>query len=101
MLNNEFVHERSMALARRVIGDSKNEDEQFRIAWELALGRHPNVDELKLAKAHVSSQFGRFSGRQATARTPGSTTVKEEARLLAIASLCHVLLNSNEFLYVD
>ena len=103
MLNNHFVHDRGNAMARKVIGKSNNEDEQIRSAWELALGRTPSDDELKLAQAHVSSQLERFSSLKPQPAASGSVekNVKDIARQLALASLCHVLLNSNEFLYVD
>ena len=87
MLNNKFVHARSATVARRVMASSPDElTEQVQLAWRLVLGREPDESETALAIKHVELQRTRFV---------------EDAESLALASLCHVLLNSNEFLYVD
>jgi hypothetical protein len=87
LLNNSFVHARSNALARRVAALAPQDlTEQVRQAWRFTLGREPDESEAALALQHVDSQRARFA---------------DDAEFLALASLCHVLLNSNEFLYVD
>ena len=60
--------------------------------WQYALGRSPRAEELHLALAHLRAQRGHFSGIQQENGQSGR---------FPITSLCHVLLNSNEFLYVD
>jgi hypothetical protein len=50
----------------------------------VALGRNPRQTELDAGLAHLEKQEKRFGN-------PDD----------ALASLCHVLLNANEFLYVD
>ena len=45
-------------------------------------------DEFKASYIHYEKQRSLFSG-------------KDNSRLLALTSVCHVLLNSNEFLYID
>ncbi len=86
MLNNEFVHARSTALAARVIAAvPEDTHEQIIAAWRFALGRSPNEQEHDLAMQHLRTQ---------------STTYGLSFRH-AFESLCHVLLNSNELLYVD
>jgi hypothetical protein len=87
LLNNPFVHEQSAALAKRV-GRDIEPKEQVRRAWRLALGRSPRQSELDAALAHLERQAARFAARP-------------DPKLDALASLCHVLLNTNEFLYVD
>jgi hypothetical protein len=54
----------------------------------LAFGRNPTDKELGQAETHLRVQRIHFEK-------------KENAQHLALASLCHVLLNSNEFIYVD
>ncbi len=88
LLNNLTVHERSEAFARRLIAELPDLPRRVERAWRLAFGRAPAPDELEAATAHVESQRGAFSGRQ-------------DAERLALVSLCHVLLNTNEFIYVD
>jgi hypothetical protein len=87
LLNNPFVHEQSTALAKR-IGVKLERQEQVTRAWRLALGRNPRDAEVNAAIAHLEKQTARFANRPT-------------AELDALASLCHVLLNTNEFIYVD
>jgi len=83
LLNNPFVHEQSAAMAKR-IGTKVEAKEQVARAWQLAFGRSPRQSELDAALAHLEKQEKRFGNPEQ-----------------ALASLCHVLLNANEFLYVD
>jgi hypothetical protein len=89
LLNGRFVQERSAALARRVQASATSDDDAIKTAWRYAVARLPNDDELALATKYLVDQEAYF-----TPRGP-------EARFLALASLCQVLLNTNEFLYVD
>ena len=87
LLNNPFVHDQSAALAKR-IGTKITRKEQVTRAWRLALGRDPRVAEAAAAVTHLERQGARFAERP-------------DPALDALASLCHVLLNTNEFIYVD
>jgi hypothetical protein len=87
LLNNPFVHEQSTALAQRV-NPRRAEQEQVVQAWRLALGRDPNAKELASALAHLRKQRETFAARP-------------DPAFDALASLCHVLLNTNEFMYID
>ena len=92
-MNNQFVHQQSESLADRVIAACDDDAEsQVAHAWRYTLGRRPRAEELQLALAHLRAQRGHFAEIQ-----------QENGQIgrLPIASLCHVLLNSNEFLYVD
>ncbi len=85
LLNNEFVHEQSDAMAERIEREAEaDRDRQVRMAWRIAFGRDPADAERRAGLAHLEAQ-GRNLGK---------------ARA-ALASLCHVLLNANEFSYVD
>ncbi len=90
MINNEFVHGRSESLAARVSKSAATQGERIAFAWEFALGRRPTDDERRLASQHLKSQIDNFKS---------TDSALSEHR--ALESLCHVLLNSNEFLYVD
>jgi hypothetical protein len=87
LLNNPFVHEQSEAMAKR-IGTKIEPKGRVVAAWRLALGRDPRPTESDAALTHLAKQIERFKGRPDPAAD-------------ALASLCHVLLNANEFLYVD
>ena len=93
LMNNSFVHLQSTALAARVTkqaGDSPTE--QVQVAWQLTLGRLPSVTESKNSIRHIKTQTRHFSADNITT---------DSAQQLALTSLCHVLLNSNEFIYID
>ena len=87
LLNNPFVHEQSAALAKR-IGTAGSPADKVQRAWQLTLGRAPRASELEVGIAHLEKQTRAFASRPAPAQD-------------ALASLCHVLLNCNEFVYVD
>ena len=84
LLNNPFVHEQSAALAAR-IGPKRGQIELATAAWRLALARDPRPTELRAAVAHLEKQAIAFAGHADPAQK-------------ALASLCHVLLNTNEFM---
>ena len=93
MMNNQFVHQQSESLADRVIAACDDDAEsQVTHAWRYALGRRPGAEEIQLALEHLRAQREHFADIQQE---------NDQIERLPIASLCHVLLNSNEFLYVD
>jgi hypothetical protein len=99
LLNNEFSHQRAMSLAQRVLQAEGTMEQRAVKAWRLALGRSPHEGELRLALEHVERQRTRFEQALAAGASNDVRTVNPES--LAWASLCLVLFNSNEFLYVD
>ncbi len=97
LLNDPFVHQRSLSLAKRVLArqvDSHAVDSANSI-WQSVLGRTPSSVEIELAQDHLLRQQARLA-RASTSERQGHS-----AQLLALASLCQVLFNSNEFIYVD
>ena len=99
LLNNEFVHAQSNAFAARVAADAGSElKAQVNRAWWLALGREPSDSERQEALAHLESQRRHFP---AHAVESGATLDDQQSARQALASLCHVLFNLNEFIYVD
>ena len=75
----------SQTMAARVERETGGDrGEQVRRAWKLAFGREPRQGELQAALTHLGIQE-RNLGNKAK----------------ALASLCHVLLNANEFTYID
>ncbi len=92
LMNNDFVHEQSRTLAARIAAEASSLDEQTQLAWLHVLGRLPTESERNAALAHLESQAVRFGHTSEGADDPTR---------MALASLCHVLMNTNEFLYVD
>jgi len=87
LLNNAWVNEEAQAMARRTLESSATDRGRAVAVWRYALGREPTAEEMAGGLAHVSELQRQPSGSH------GEAT--------AWASLCHVLINSNEFIYVD
>lgn len=100
LLNNEFVHEQSDHLAQRVEKEAgSNRTLQLQLAWRYSLGRLPNSTELEHSLEHIEQQLAHFLDNIPAETDQAAKSAKAEH--LALASLCHVLLNTNEFIYVD
>jgi hypothetical protein len=91
LLNGDFLDEQSAAFAGRVVREA-GEDSRARVerAFGLALGRGPDADEVRVALEFL----GRHEAQWAAA---GDADAKQKA----LASLCKLVLNLNEFVYVD
>jgi hypothetical protein len=98
LLNNEFSHDRAAALARRVMAASTERGARIAVAWRYALGRDPAADEANEVHEYMARQQARLGLVQPAS---GETSSTSDPEFLAWESLCLVLLNSNEFLYVD
>ena len=92
LLNNEFTHQASERIAEGVATRGEPAAKQIQQAWLMILGRAPSEMELAAAVSHLQTQRSRYEENAAT---------KGSAARLALASLCHVLLNTNELIYVD
>ena len=95
LLHDDFLFEQSAALAERVLKETvgkamESPAKQVETAWQVTTGRLPDEEELQLCLRLVERHEKRFSQNG-----DGSST-----RAKALARLCHMLLNSNEFLYV-
>lgn len=99
LLNNEFVHARSESLARKISKSTSEPQAQVRQLWERMYARPPAAEEAQLAAEHLVVQTAHFQQAQRLATSASPTEMTPQ--MLALASLCHVLFNSNEFLYLD
>lgn len=92
MINGPWPLARARALALRVQQQyPAGEGDAVELAYGLAYGRQPEPEERAAAIAFLQTR---------TADPPGGDAASEP-KLNALIDLCHVLLNSNEFLYVD
>ncbi len=89
LLNNTLIRTLADALAGRVRADAGDRlaDQVDRLYW-LALGRPPTGEEQRIIRAEMAKAYEAAAGRPDDAR-----------RLLA--RLCHAVLNSTAFIYVD
>ena len=88
LLNNEWVHGESRAMASRVLASSSDRERRVSAAWRMVLSREP-TDRERLASLDFISRL----------LTSGS--IGENADLRAFAALCHTIVNTNEFIYLD
>jgi hypothetical protein len=95
-LNGEFMHRQAGHFADRLEDEAgRDARAQVRLAFALALCRPPRTEEEQAALDFLARQQ-----RQIEADAGGTTGVAEP-RHRALAALCLVLLNLNEFVYVD
>jgi hypothetical protein len=91
LMNNEFVLLQSRYLAQRVrktAGDDR--PVQVRVAYRIAISRDPRPRELAGNLSFLAKQRDHHATRQAA-------NPDEEA----LTDLCNVILNLNEFLYIN
>jgi hypothetical protein len=110
LLNNDLVLEWSRAFAGRVLSDTGLTPEardQVDRAFTLAYGRKADGEELKTAVEFLERQTPIMKSRLAEtskAKPPLPITIPDgmdPARAAALVDLCHMLLASNEFLYIN
>ncbi len=95
LMNSDFVFQNATTAARRVMDHAAGNQTDARItaaAYRLVLAREPTGEEVALALEHLASQRKLYARANAT---------EEEAHAKSVESFAHMLIGSNEFLYVD
>ena len=98
-LNGAFLNEQAgffAARLRKEVGDDSAA--QVRRAFELALCRPPRPEEVGRTMEFLEAQRRQI---QKDAEVTGKPVSDGEARSRALAAFCLVLLNTNEFAYLD
>jgi hypothetical protein len=91
LMNNTHVRQWARGFARRIApSPTVPLDDAVARGYEIALTRGPTKDELADSLSFVK---GQLAGYEAAG--------KKEARELALADFCQVLMCLNEFIYVD
>lgn len=86
LLNTSWASEMATAMSERVTADTGGDlAGTIQTAYELAVGRPPDEYEMQLAKEFIAHQDIDI----------------EELNAESYVDFCHVLLNSNEFIYID
>jgi hypothetical protein len=106
LMNDEMVMEWSRVLASRVLNDSGlSAEQQIERAYRLALSRAPKTEESQTILDFLNRQSGLLAERLAkNEKVPLPDAVPagmSPARAAAFVDLCHTLLNSNEFIYMN
>jgi hypothetical protein len=96
-LNGEFMHQQALAFADRLLREAGASDQGLITrAFALALCRPPRPGEVQAAQEFLAKQQTQIE-REAAPHKPDG----HEARRKALAALCLVLLNTNEFVYLN
>jgi hypothetical protein len=96
LINGDWALVRAKILAarlERLKPSSVDDQDRVVLAYRMALGRQPEPDEIEEAME--------FIDRQANLVPHSARQLNTAADRDALVDFCHVLLNSNEFLYVD
>jgi len=106
LMNDELVMEWSRVLASRVLDDSGlSPEQQIERAYRLAFSRAPKPEESKAILVFLDQQSGLIAERLAKSdKVPMPDAVPQgmsPARAAALVDVCHALLNSNEFVYMN
>jgi hypothetical protein len=96
MYNGEFVSTEARHFADRLKREAgANVNDQIDLAFRIAMGRPPDVSEAAAMQKLISR-----SGTETPATEPHGT-VPQVTSDVGLVGVCRVLLNTNEFVYVD
>ena len=94
MLNGRFIFEQAGHFAARVRAEAGTDDDRrIERAFHLALIRKVSADEFSLARELLREQSARYRKQK--------EMTTEQSVDAALVDLCQMLLNTNEFLYVE
>ena len=106
LLNNELVVDWAKAFAGRVLNDGgMTQEAQVDRAYKLAYSRTPSDEERTLALAflrkqgHILAEQAKHNQKLIVPQNLPAGVIPVHAA--ALVDLCHMLFNSNEFLYLD
>jgi hypothetical protein len=96
-LNGDFARKQARELQKRVSEEAgADTDQQISTGFQLVLGRSPKPTEMTAAREFLEKQQ-----RQIEIDAGPGHVSEPEARTGALQALCSVLLNSNEFFYLN
>ncbi len=100
MMNSEMIRERARFLAGRLIDEHPADRvRQVESLYQRALARKPSAAESAAALADLDRLTTYWREHLDTKRSAGPREL--DARWSALGSLCHAILSSAEFLYVE
>ena len=93
MLNDPVVIEQAAALAERVEKEAGTTEPtgQIETAWQVVLGRLPSASEKQACAELMQKQSAHYISEK---QPP------EQAAHQALTQLCHMLINTSEFIYI-
>ncbi|MSO23648.1 MAG: DUF1553 domain-containing protein [Acidobacteria bacterium] len=103
LLNNKFVMGQSTLFVERLRNEmGRDTVQQIRRAFRLSYGRPPNAKELEASQGFLKKQATYHQALGAKLHEQGVDPAEiPEPDKAALSDLCHSLLNTNEFVYVN
>ncbi len=100
MINGPYVLQRARALASRLQKLPGNDPAEFVLgAYRMIYRRDPTASQREQGLAFLRDQAARIPQPEANPEVPAVQSSDPDTA--ALIDYCHVLLNSNEFLYID
>jgi hypothetical protein len=108
LFNSAFSREEARTFAERVEREAGTDlDRQIALAYRIALCRQPTAAQQATARAYLARKMklylserpGTTAGTRLATNMPDSNI--QAAALAALADFCHVLINTNEFVYLN
>ncbi|WP_437222906.1 PSD1 and planctomycete cytochrome C domain-containing protein [Planctomicrobium sp. SH661] len=88
LMNDEFIHQRSTVLARRLLQEFPTESAQIQQLYEMAFSRPPSETEISHAERFRRNYAEKFAG-------------DADKNVASLAAYVRVILSSNEFMYLN
>ena len=106
LLNDKVILRAAMAFASRVLKDCEADvNAQIAAAYRLAFSREPDANDRQMALEFLRKQTAiiktRLEAKQPVAQLANLPAGIDPSHAAAFVDLCHALLNSNEFVYVN
>ncbi|MBM4077798.1 MAG: DUF1553 domain-containing protein, partial [Planctomycetes bacterium] len=99
MMNNRFLVEQSDAMAARIqVEAGTDRVKQFELAWRLTFAKSPCQEESQTGIEFLERQTAALKSAPGP---DGKTMDAANAESQSLSQLCHALLSSNGFLYVE
>lgn len=106
LLNDKIFLRAAQAFAGRVLKEAGPDlNSQIAAVYRVAYSREPSQDERQIALSFLKKQAAiikaRLDEKKPVASPPGVAPDVNPAMAAALVDFCHVLFNSNEFVYVN
>ncbi len=104
LMNNSYMREHAQDFAKRLMAECGSDvEKQVQRAWKLAYSREPSMADAQAAVEFVKAQIAHYQANPAKLEHAIGPAEKNDAapEWLGLAALCHALMSSNGFLYVD
>ncbi len=104
LMNSEFLLQQAGYMAARVRKEAGSDvTRQVQVAWQLAFSRAPDAAEAERTLAFLAAQSQPVAAPTVATADAGQAkpAAPSAGEVDALASLCQILLSTNEFLYVD